>query len=219
MIFRINVPRILNRLRQKGGDIPTWPRVKRLQSFESEWDVWGCASGNESSCAETHTEPANSQREAFAVLQPRNHLNKRKLQVQGVVLNWRGWLRLTFYYPGNALGEKPQAFPQMHIGQESDALQQIGIGPFAANPEVGIIMSLEPFAQLAPKGHIPQRVILPQWDAFDRVRQISAIGLIGQIGIVLVKPQHFETRGCEWDLRVWCELLGRNHCRDDDRHG
>src|SRR5580765_1278703 len=32
MIFRINVPRILNGLRQKGADIPTWPRVKRLES-------------------------------------------------------------------------------------------------------------------------------------------------------------------------------------------
>ena len=36
----------------------------------------------------------------------------------------------------------------MHIGQKSDALQQIGIGPFAADAKVGIIMSLVPFAQL-----------------------------------------------------------------------
>ena len=80
-------------------------------------------------------------------------------------------------------------------------------------------MSLVPFAQLPANGRIPQRVILPQWDVFDRVKQISAIGLIGQIRIVLVKPQHFVTRGCEWNLRAWCELLGRNHCRDDERHG
>jgi len=39
MILRINVPRILNRLRQKGGDIPTWPRVKRRESVEAEGNV------------------------------------------------------------------------------------------------------------------------------------------------------------------------------------
>src|SRR6266496_2287076 len=92
MIFRINMPRILNRLCQKGADIPTWPRVKRLESVESEWNVWGRASGHEPSCPKTHAEATNTQREAFVVLQPRNHINKRKLQVYGVVLNWRGWL-------------------------------------------------------------------------------------------------------------------------------
>ena len=92
MILRINVPRILNRLRQKGGDIPTWPRVKRLESVEAEGNVWGRASSHEPSCPETHAEATNTQREAFVVLQPRNQINKRKLQVYGIVLNWRGWL-------------------------------------------------------------------------------------------------------------------------------
>src|SRR6266702_5664521 len=151
MIFRIIVPRILNRLRHKGGDIPTWPRVKRLESIESEGNVWGRASGHEPSCAKTLAEATNPQREAFVILQPRNHINKRKLQVYGVVLNWRGGLGLAFDYTGNALREKAQTFAQMHISQQCDALQQIGIGPFAANPEVGIIMSLVPFAQLAPQ--------------------------------------------------------------------
>src|SRR6185436_10851645 len=102
------MPGILNRLRQKGGDIPTWPRVKRLESVESEGNVWRRASGHEPSCPKTYAEATNTQREAFIILQPRNHINKRKLQVYGVVLNWRGWLRLAFDYTGNALGEKPQ---------------------------------------------------------------------------------------------------------------
>src|SRR2546427_7512638 len=106
MILRINVPRILNRLRQKGGDIPTWPRVKRLESVESEGNVWGRASGHEPSCPKTHAEATNTQREAFVVLQPRNHINKRKLQVYGIVLNWRCWLWLAFRFTRNALPEK-----------------------------------------------------------------------------------------------------------------
>src|SRR3989449_10718766 len=110
MIFRINVPRILNRLRQKGGDIPTWPRVKRLESVESEGNVWGRASGHEPSCPKTHAEATNTQREAFVVLQPRNHINKRKLQVYGIVLNWRCCLWLAFEYNGNALRGKTQPF-------------------------------------------------------------------------------------------------------------
>src|SRR5258708_33240298 len=89
MIFRINVPRILDGLRQKCGDIPTWPRVKRLESVESERNAWGRPSGHEPSCPKTHAEATNTQREAFVVLQPWNHINKRKLQVDGVVLNWR----------------------------------------------------------------------------------------------------------------------------------
>ncbi len=97
----------------------------------------------------------------------------------------------------------------MHIGQKSDALQQIGIGPFAADAKVGIIMSLVPFAQLPANGQIPERVLLPQRDVFDRINQISAIGLIGQIGIVLVKSHgpasitkdsmlNFGARPCAW---------------------
>src|SRR6266704_718279 len=132
MIFRINVPRVLNRLRQKGSDIPTWPRVKRLESVESEGNVWGRTSGHEPSCPKTHAEATNTQREAFVILQPRNHINKCKLQVYGVVLNWRCWVGLVFDYTGNALREKAQTFAQMHISQQCDALQQIGIGPFAA---------------------------------------------------------------------------------------
>src|SRR5690349_4919288 len=142
MIFRINVPRILNRLGEKGGDIPTWPRVKRLESVKSKGNVWGRASRHEPPCPKTHAETTNTQREAFVFLQPWNNFNKGKLQVYGVVLNWRGRLRLALDYTGNAFGEKPQAFPQMHIGEQCDALQQIGIGPFAADPKVGIIVSL-----------------------------------------------------------------------------
>ena len=41
MIFRINVSRILDGLREKGGDIPKWSRVKRLETVESEGNVWG----------------------------------------------------------------------------------------------------------------------------------------------------------------------------------
>src|SRR5262249_16403858 len=40
MIFRINVPRILDGLREKRGDIPKWPRVKGLESIESEGNIW-----------------------------------------------------------------------------------------------------------------------------------------------------------------------------------
>src|SRR2546428_7379250 len=112
MILRINVPRILNRLRQKGDDIPTWPRVKRLESVESEGNVWGRASGHEPSCPKTHAEATNTQREAFVVLQPRNHINKRKLQVYGIVLNWR-WCRwLAFDFIGNTLRGKRQKLRQ-----------------------------------------------------------------------------------------------------------
>src|SRR5262249_10516784 len=70
IIFGIDVPRIFNRLRQKSGNIPTWPRVKRLESVESEGNVWGGASGHKSSCSKTHAEATHTQREPFVVLQP-----------------------------------------------------------------------------------------------------------------------------------------------------
>src|SRR5881396_3989220 len=92
MIFRINVPRILNRLRQKGGDIPKWPRVKRLESVESEGNVWGRTGGHEPSCPKTHAEATNTQREAFVILQPRNHINN-PIDLQFAFVDVVPWLK------------------------------------------------------------------------------------------------------------------------------
>src|SRR5579864_1375467 len=94
MILCVNMARILNGLRQEGGDIPKWPRVKRLQSVESEWNVWSRACGNESSCTETHAETSHTQREAFVVRKVWDEINKPELQVDGVLLNRRGWMGL-----------------------------------------------------------------------------------------------------------------------------
>src|SRR5260370_16019762 len=127
MICRISVPRILNRLSLKGGDIPTGPRVKRLECVESEGNVWGRASGHEPSCPKTHSEAANTQREAFVILQPRNHINKRKLQVYGVVLNWRCWPSVAFYCTRKALRQKTQTVPPAHIGQHCHPVRHIKI--------------------------------------------------------------------------------------------
>jgi len=111
MILCVNMARILNGLRQKGGDIPKWTRVKSLQSVVSEWNVWSGACGNDSSCTETHAEAAHTQRKALVVRQVGDQINKRELQIDGVLLNRRRWMGLACNDPGDTLGEEPYSFP------------------------------------------------------------------------------------------------------------
>src|SRR5579862_3221182 len=111
MILRVNMARIPNGLRQKGGDIPKWPRVKRLQSVESEWNIWSSACGNESSCAKTHAEASHPQRKTLVIRQVWDDIHKRELQIDGVLLNRRRWMGLACHDPGDTLREEPHSFP------------------------------------------------------------------------------------------------------------
>src|SRR5579872_4439028 len=111
MILRVNMARILNRLRQKSGEIPKWPRVKRLKSVKSEWNVWSGACGNESSCAETHAEASHPQRKTLVVRQVGDEVNKRELQIDRVLLNGRRWMGLACNDPGDTLGEETDSLP------------------------------------------------------------------------------------------------------------
>jgi hypothetical protein len=77
-------------------------------------------------------------------------INERELQVDGISLDGRGSQRLPGNDTGNTLGEKSYSFPQMHIGQQRDALQQVGIGTRATDSEIWIIIAFEPFPQLTP---------------------------------------------------------------------
>src|SRR5689334_4094798 len=106
MILRVNMARILNGLRQEGGDIPKWPRVKRLESIESERNVGSRASGNEPSYAKTHAEPPHTQRKALVVCQVRDHIDKRKLQVDRVLLNRRRRMGFPCNDSRDSLGEE-----------------------------------------------------------------------------------------------------------------
>src|SRR5579859_4151037 len=111
MILGVNMARILNRLRQKGGDIPKWPRAKRLQSVESEWNVWSGACCDESSGAKTHAEASHTQRKALVVRQVGDEIDKCELEIDGVLLNRRRWMGLACNDPGDTLGEEPYSIP------------------------------------------------------------------------------------------------------------
>src|SRR5689334_13550288 len=80
MILRINMAGILGRLCEKTSHIPLRPRVKRLESVESEWDVWRCASRNESPCSKAHAKAPDAQRKALVFGKPGNDFKERKLQ-------------------------------------------------------------------------------------------------------------------------------------------
>src|SRR5580704_10502720 len=111
MVLRVNMARILNGLCQKGGDIPKRPRVKCLQSVESEWDVWSAACCNEPSCTKTHAEASHTQRKAFVIRQVWDEINKRELQIDGVLLNRRRWMGLACHDSGDTLGEEAYPLP------------------------------------------------------------------------------------------------------------
>src|SRR5258708_35998260 len=110
MILCVNMARILNWLRQKGGDIPKWPRVKRLQSVESEWNVWSGACSNQSSGTKNHAEASHTQCKALGVRQVGDEIDKRELQIDGVLLYRRRWMGLACKAPGDTRGEQPKSF-------------------------------------------------------------------------------------------------------------
>src|ERR1700690_644546 len=111
MVLCINMARIFYRLRKEGGDIPKWPRVKRLQSVESGWNVGSCASGDESSCAKTHPESSDTQCKTFVVRQVGDYIGKRELQIDRVLLNRRRWIRFARNDPGDALDKEAYPLP------------------------------------------------------------------------------------------------------------
>src|SRR5215470_3207981 len=110
MILYINMARILNRLRQKGGDIPKGSRVKRLQPVESKWNVRSGPCGNQSSGTKTHAEPPHAQCKAFLFGQVWNEVHKGELQIELVLLHRRRRIGLAGNDPGDTLDEKPYSF-------------------------------------------------------------------------------------------------------------
>ena len=89
-----------------------------------------------------------------------NDVKKRELQINRVLLHRRRGRRFTFHHAGNAFREKSHALTEVQIGEQRDALQQIGISTRAANPEIGIIISLKPLTHLSAEGQIPGRIIV-----------------------------------------------------------